>query len=695
MIELKKGKNLWFGIAVIILTALLTLYNISSFKNGLIYDIDEPLEADVYSTLEIGRHVINTGALATFIGLFILMSAALIFRFKLPDWAERTAAAAFFLCGPMLTFETVKLIIGVPRYDSRIYWLNVAFYAVLQLIVFLITQSARVSFCTAMAVGSLLNFANEIVLLIRGTPVVPTDLYAIGTAMKVTTTSDWHFNVDMLTGLCACIMLIALAAQFKFEYPKKWLRPCAAAAAAALLCVGVVGIYNIDYESFSTSTFDTESTNNVNGTALSFYINWRKMDFDPPEGYSEEALFEFLEQYKTQDTLVNRKNAEADNAGSEVSSEDRPNIIVIMNESFSDLGYIGRLKTNVPYMPYFNSLITNCEDGRVLVSVLGGGTCNTEFEFLTGLSMMYMPSGCYTYMQHIKRPVESMASYLKGYGYDTVAMHPFYEVCWKRNSVYKFMGFDDFISGEDMASGEAGLYVSADRWEKGFGDKVEYIRTLISDSFFYKQIEKRFEEKDDDPLFIFGVTVQNHSTYEYDGDDFETDVHIERPEGEFPRAEQYLSLIKDSDEALEELIDYFSKVDEKTMIVFFGDHQPNVEAELIDALDPNREQFVNAYLTRFETPFVIWSNFDIDTDFTLYGVTSANFLGVKTLMAAGIPLSEKYKMILDAEYVAPAMATWGYYDRFFTWNSREDVYSDEVLNMYGYYAYWALTDGKY
>ena len=121
MIELKKGKNLWLGIAVIILAALLTLYNISSFKNGLIYDIDEPLEANVYSTLEIGRHVINTGALATFIGLFILMSAALIFRFKLPDRAERTAAAAFFLCGPMLTFETVKLIIGVPRYDSRIY----------------------------------------------------------------------------------------------------------------------------------------------------------------------------------------------------------------------------------------------------------------------------------------------------------------------------------------------------------------------------------------------------------------------------------------------------------------------------------------------------------------------------------------------------------------------------------------------
>lgn len=655
MINFKSGKKLWLCGAVVILTALMAVYNRSAFV------IDD---------------VVSVESIIKFIALFVSMTAALLIEIKLPKWAENTAAAVLFVLGPWFTFETVKVIVGVQKYAPKIYWLNLLFYALVQIAVFLLTQSTRVSVCVGMAIGCVLNLIDAVVLLIRGTPLVPTDLYAIGTAMKVTNASDWHFNVNMLMGLCACILLIAVAAQFKLEYPKKWIRPCAAAAATAVFAIGCVGVYNIDYERFSTSTFDTESTNNVNGTALSFYINFRKMSFIPPYDYSADQLEEFLTQY-TDETLN--------------GDEDLPNIIVIMNESFSDLSYLGTLRTDTPYMPYFNSLTKDHRNGRVLVSVLGGGTCNTEFEFLTGLSMMYMPNGCYAYMQHITGPVDSMASYLSGFGYQTVAMHPFYEVCWKRNSIYKFMGFDDFISGEDM-SDDAGLYVSADRWEKGFGDDVEYIRTLISDSFFYKQVIDQYENKTSDRIFIFGVTVQNHSTYEYAGEDFETDVHITKPEGEYPRANQYLSLVKDSDEALEELISYFENVDEKTIIVFFGDHQPNVESELIDLLAPQRDVFVNSYLTRFQTPYLIWSNYDIEKE-TKYGigVTSANYLGLKTLECAGIPLSREYQMIRDAEAIAPAMATWGYYDRFNFWNGREEPYNDEVLNMYNFYTYYQLT----
>ena len=676
MAKFKSGKKLWIGVVIIVLVALLTAFNFSSFRAAPSPDADEYVSSGVYSAYVAGPLSLDIGALARYIALFILMSAALLIEFRLPKKAETAVAWAFFAAGPFLTFEVVKLIIGVELYATDIYFTNLLFYAVFQVAVFVFTQSTRLSVCISMVVWSLLNLADEVLVLIRGTPLVPTDLYAIGTALKVTNASDWHFNANMLSGLCACIFLTALISQFKVVWTKKWLRPTAAVCAAAMCTFGCVSIYGIDYESYSTSTFDTESTNNVNGTALSFYINLRKMSFDEPVGYSKQALEDYLGGY-TDETL----------SGSE---EDLPNIIVIMNESFSDLGYLGRLRTDTPYMPFYNDLSSKYPDGRLLVSVLGGGTCNTEFEFLTGLSMMYMPDGCYAYMQHIKGPVDSMASYLKNFGYQTVAMHPFYEICWKRNAVYPFMGFDDFVSGEDMTD-EAGKYVSAERWEKGFGDDVEYIRTLISDSYFYKQVINQFENKTSDRIFIFGVTVQNHSTYEYDGDDFETDVHIQRPEGEYPRAEQYLSLIKDSDEALEELISYFEGVDEKTMIVFFGDHQPNVEAELIDELAPDRELFVNSFLTRYQTPFTIWSNYDLGLG-SYVGITSANYLGLKTLEAAGIPLSAKYQMIRDAEKIAPAMAAWGYYDPYTIWNDRQDTYKDEVLNMYNFYTYWALND---
>ena len=676
MAKFKSGKKLWFSIAVIALTALLIVFNFSSF-----YGEDGIFGAD---------------SLIRCLAIFVAMSAILVTEITVPKKAENIAALLVFVFNPWLTLETVMLIIGIERYALNIYWLNVLFYAVLQIAIFFLTQSTRLSVCLTMAVSCALNIANEIVLLLRGTPLVPTDFYAISTAMKVTNSGEWRFNADMLAGFCAAVLLIALASEFKFEYPKKWVRPCAAAAAAAVLAAGCVGIYDIDYESFSTSTFDTESTNNVNGTALSFYINFRKMSFDKPENYSAEEIDEYLEKYEEPDytgaVIPADGEADGESAGAEVIEPDYPNIIVIMNESFSDLSYLGRFRTDNQYMPYFNSLLKDYPNGRNLVSVLGGGTCNTEFEFLTGLSMMYMPANCYAYMQHVHGDVDSMASYLGSLGYQTVAMHPFYEVCWKRNSIYKFMGFDDFISGEDMANGEAGMYVSADRWEKGFGDDVEYIRTLISDSFFYKQVIDQFENKTSDRIFIFGVTVQNHSSYEYDGDDFETDVHILKPEGEFPRAEQYLSLIKDSDEALEELIEYFEGVDEKTMIVFFGDHQPNVEAEFIDAIAPDRNKFVNSYLTRFETPFVIWSNFDLNTGSKNLGVTSANYLGLKTLELAGIPLSPRYKLIAEAEDIAPAMATWGYYDKFGIWNDRQDTYKDEVLNVYNFYTYYQLNE---
>lgn len=620
---------------------------------------------------------VSLEAIIKFFSVFALFVIINLLDIKLPKIAKTIVGILFLITGPVLCFEMVRIIVGQPMYDPDIYFDNLIFYTVLHFAVFALTQSVRISLITTFSVSWLLHTANQIVLQLRGTPLVPTDLYAINTAMTVTTPDEWHFDIFILTGTAGLLLLISVAAKLKISFPNLWARMAAGAAAAVIAFLGASYILNIDHTAFSTSTFDTESTNNKNGVALNFYIGIRKMQFDKPEGYDPAELDEFLSQYEDE----------------ELENEDElPNIIVIMNESFADLSYLGKLKTDVKYMPYFNELIKSYPHGKVLVSVLGGGTCNTEFEYLTGLSMMYMPNNCYTYMQSIKHEIPSMASYLKEYGYEAIAMHPFYEICWKRNSVYSFMQFDDFISGEDMTTAKS-KYVSATRWEKGFGDDVEYVRTLISDSFFYDRVIEQFENKKSKRAFIFGVTVQNHSGYEYEGEDFVNDVHITSPEGYYPRAEQYLSLVKKSDEALKELIEYFEKVDEKTIIVFFGDHQPNVEVPLIDKIAPYRTLIVNSFLTRYETPFVIWANYDIGGRKDL-GIISANFLGLKTLEYAGVPLSREYQMIKDVSQIAPAMNTWGYFDRPITWNERKEVYSEKnnILNIYNYYTYRTLTE---
>ncbi|MCD7772176.1 MAG: LTA synthase family protein [Oscillospiraceae bacterium] len=646
MIRFKQTKRLIFGIIVALVVLTLALVNYSSF---------------------------DFSSLLKFICVYLVMLLTLVTDFNISDRLRSIMSLIFFLIAPVLCFETVRVIVGAGVYQDYIYFDNLIFYAVVQVAVFALTQSVRVSVTAMVGVSYVLHIANQIILEIRGTPLVPTDLYAIQTAMSVTKPDDWHFDSNMLIGTAASVMLIAVAMKCKIKYPKKLARAGAGLASLALTAAGVLFIWGIDYTSFSTSTFDTESTNNVNGIALNFYINCRKMKFDEPEGYSEEALLQYLSQYTDEEL--------------EGSLDDLPNIIVIMNESYSDLSYVGKFKTDESYNSYFNSLIEDYPHGKVLVSVLGGGTCNTEFEFLTGLSMMYMPNGSYVYLQHILGDIPSMATYLQEYGYSAIAMHPFYEICWRRNLVYAWMGFDDFVSGEDMTDYQA-KYVSVSRWEKGFGDDVEYIRTLISDSYFYQQIIDQYENKTTDRIFIFGVTVQNHSGYEYDGDDFETTVHLTSTDGDYPRTEQYLSLIKASDEALEELITYFENVDEKTIIVFFGDHQPNIETEFLDEISPNRNTTVNGFLTRYETPFVIWANYDIGDD--NLGIVSANYLSLLTLEYAGIPLSAEYQLIEDASEIATSMNTWGYFDRYNMWNSREETYDDEVLNMYNFLTYYTL-----
>lgn len=633
--------------------------------------------------LNINRFVLEDGSrdsnlIIRCVTLLASILAIGLVRIKLPEIIESIVSLALLFVSPLVIFEAVRIIINAPKYDDDIYDLNLVFYIVIELAIFILTQSPRVAISGALLISWAMHIADELVLLLRGTPLVPTDFYAIRTAMTITSPGEWHFNSHMITGTVAVAAIILFVWQFKLHYPKQWIRIPAGGLGLILCAILCVNIYQIDYKEYSTSTFDTESTNDVNGVALSFYINCRKMAYEKPEGYDRQALLDYVDSFEA-DILP--EDAEL------------PNIIVIMNESFSDLAYNGKLKTNIDYMPFFESLEKNYPHGRLLVSVLGGGTCNTEFEYLTGLSMLNMPAGSYAYMQHVTGEIPSMASYLKDYDYQTVAMHPFYEICWKRNSVYNFMGFDDFVSGEDM-SDDYGLYQSADRWNKGFGDNVEYIRTLISDSYFYDRVIEQFENKTSDRIFIFGLTVQNHSGYEYDGDDFETDVHIEAPEGEYPRAEQYLSLVKDSDEALKELITYFEGVEEKTIIVFFGDHQPNVEAELMDAMNPDRNKFVNSYLARFQTPFVIWSNYEIPVERKYMGIISANYLGIDTLKMAGVPLSSEYKMIDSLRKEAAATATWGYYDRFNCWYDKQDVYELEGLNMYKHWTYYLLEEYK-
>ena len=276
MLSLKCRSRLIFGGILLIFLLVLAIVNANAFL------IDGVLS------------IKNILSFASVTSIAVIL---LLFDIKLPDKVKNIVSWVIFALGPVICFEMVRVVVNAPKYQDHIYFENLIFYALVQLLVFAITQSSRISLVVSFTLSYCLHLANQLVLLLRGTPLVPTDLYAAGTALTVTNPSEWHFDFPLLLGTASFLACIGLALACKITF-KKVLKRIACGAVALIMAVSAgIYIWNLDYKSYSTSTFDTESTNRVNGVMLSFYINARKMKIDPPVGYSEQALNEALSKY--------------------------------------------------------------------------------------------------------------------------------------------------------------------------------------------------------------------------------------------------------------------------------------------------------------------------------------------------------------------------------------------------------------
>jgi phosphoglycerol transferase MdoB-like AlkP superfamily enzyme len=214
----------------------------------------------------------------------------------------------------------------------------------------------------------------------------------------------------------------------------------------------------------------------------------------------------------------------------------------------------------------------------------------------------------------VTKPVNSLADDFKAQGYKTIGLHPFWQNSWRRDAVYPLLGFDEAIFADNFDKPvKKGSSLSG---KPKFGD-YEYIRGYLSDSECYKKIERTFEDKDEDEkLFLFNVTIQNHGGYDYNKDDFTADISalsdVTDTDKKSARLNQYLTLAHNSDKALGELIDYFKSYDEPTVIVFFGDHQPNLSFtrninEDFTALTDNLSKD-----SKYVVPYFVWANYDIE-----------------------------------------------------------------------------------
>ncbi len=510
---------------------------------------------------------------------------------------------------------------------------NIFIFELLAWIIYLaighMCAAARVILGIAMAFG----ITNHYVMKFRSTPFVPWDIFSVRTATSVT--ENYDFTPDMRMVIVTLIFIAAMSlVRFLKKAPKIKLQVRLGTLLVSVL-VTCLFVNTLQKEDFQTKhylypfLFTPAYMTEVNGMAVTFAMNLAYVVVDKPQGYSAKDAQKTLESYeKTEDTKQD--------------TQDLPNIIVIMDEAFSDLAVIGDLQTNEDYMPFMHKMQQgqkNTITGYAQVSVCGGNTANSEFEFLTGDTMAFLPSGSIAYQQYVKQDTPSLASYLKGLGYATYAQHPYYASGWDRERVYPLLGFEhmDFI--DDYTN-------------------VSYVRKYISDASDMQHIIETYEKKEaGKPAFIFNVTMQNHGGYTDVYPNFENDIQAQYNSDAL---NQYLSLIRKTDAALEDLVSYFSKADEKTVIVFFGDHQPSDAAanqiEMASGVDPsdmNSEQ----QKKRYQVPYLVWANYDIGEASDQN--TSLNYLSAQVLKAAGVPTSAYQNYLLELCNTYPVLSAAG------------------------------------
>ena len=495
---------------------------------------------------------------------------------------------------------------------------------------FFLTGRAVVALRIELIAVMIFGLVNHYVMEFRSTPFVPWDILSVNTAASVAGNYDFtpSGRVIFVSILFLAMIFCVRFLRFRSEW-KLYARMISAALVVLVLCVFVNALQNDDFKTkhyLYPFLFTPAYMTQVNGMLVTFAMNLEYIAVDRPADYHAEDAKETLETYESSDTAEN--------------TEDLPNIIVIMDEAFSDLSVVGDFETNEDYMPFVHSLEQgndNTVTGYLNVSVCGGNTANTEFEFLTGNTMAFLPAGSIPYQQYIKSETPSLAEYLSGLGYETYGMHPYNASGWDRDRVYPLLGFENTIFFDD------------------FTDKT-FLRKYVSDDSDFKNIIQTYEQKDEGhPAFIFNVTMQNHGSYTDAYNNFTPDVTVTGADSFV--LEQYLSLMKRTDQALENLIDYFAGKKEKTIIVFFGDHQPadSVAAPVLalNGKDANSLDSEDQRL-RYQVPYVIWANYDIEEG--TGEDTSANYLAARVLQTAGVPTSAYQNYLLDLEKDYPVIS---------------------------------------
>lgn len=492
--------------------------------------------------------------------------------------------------------------------------LNIAFYYWLFLFVFFIAGRTSISMAICVSAIAIIGVGNYFVVMFRSNPIVPWDIYSFETAMGVA--DNYVFSVDwaLAEHIAMFILMLIVGVRTNIRLNKKILRPILTVAMCipAYFYISYLWQDNLERNTgLNYTLFNAKYMHSKDGFFVSFILDIHFLQIEEPKNYSDEYALSLLNKQKVEKVET---------------PEELPDIIAIMDETFSDPAVLGEFETNKDYMPFVHSIlrgeVANTISGYADVSVLGGNTANSEFEFLTGNSMAFFLNGSVPYLQYIRDGISTIVPQLEEYGYTTYGTHPYRAKGWNREFIYDLMGFDY-------------------RYFQGSFPFEDKLRNYVSDEADFKSILE-WRNNTEGPFFMFNVTMQNHSNYGGDFDNFDPQI-VAKFKNTYSNKylNKYLSLMYETDQDVASLLSELSQSDRKTIVVFWGDHQPNdyvvrpIYKEY--GLDFDNQTYEQQQ-QRQKTPFFIWANYDIQEQTNVE--ISLNYLNILLFETAGLQLDE-------------------------------------------------------
>ena len=529
-----------------------------------------------------------------------------------------------------------------------------------------IFRNWRISMGVLFSLATIVMYINTEKMASRNTPFLPEDLAMSGEAGGLASMINFGRFSNMLFMIAVIIITTIIANKiskkiwhFKFSKKQK-IAIFIPQTALILICAHFLNLHTLEIrnlsgkgtfikvENLETSIDFTDQAYNyqTNGFILATISNLQTKTQKQPEGYSKEAVQKIVQKYQ--------KIAEENNKNRKKLSDEKVNVVYVMSESFIDPALGKHLYDygNKEPIPYTKKLKKSQSSGWAASSEYGGGTANVEFEALTGLSNFFLNSIPYTSIVPANKDTPSIVKNFNENGYKTIAMHPYNRNMYRREVVYPNLGFQEYKSADDFKN----------------NSKIDNSKYISDESAFNEVLaELKNSQK---PEFIHLVTMQNHMPYEENAYS-EYNFSVNAKNGANPEnaktIQAYLEGISRSDKAMKNFLSEIEKLNEKTIVVFWGDHWPGIYSEMF-------EKELNKNDIR-RTPLFVYSNFKKEKQDL--GTSSLIYNQILALNAFNSKLSPFQYLLSDLREKYPALTK-----QFVKTYERSDVLKDFEMIEY-------------